>query len=329
MQHLRDARRRRPEHGAPAAGVRHRDDPRGPGRPGRAAVRPGGAHRCRLDPASEEQQACVEPVRDTDGFNWGYDPWHYTTPEGSYATDPEGPARTREFREMVAALNDAGPARRHGRRLQPHDRARPGPEVGARPDRARLLPPAVGDRCRRDVDVLLQHRDRARHDGEADGRLGGHLGDRLQGRRVPVRPDGPPQPSQHGGGARGARRAHRRERRRRRRAHLRLRRGLELRRGRRQRPVPAGQPARAVRRRHRHVQRPAARRRPRRRPVRRRPADPGLRVRSVHRAERRRRPTARPSEQRARLLLYHDQIKVGLAGNLRDYDVRRPHRRRR
>ena len=29
--------------------------------------------------------------------------------------------------------------------------------------------------------------------------------------------------------------------------------------------------------------------------------------------------TARPSEQRARLLLYQDQIKVGLAGNLRDY----------
>ena len=26
-----------------------------------------------------------------------------------------------------------------------------------------------------------------------------------------------------------------------------------------------------------------------------------------------------PDEQRARLLLYHDQIKVGLAGNLRDY----------
>jgi pullulanase-type alpha-1,6-glucosidase len=66
-----------------------------------AAPPPGGS-------ASEEQQACIEPVRDTDGFNWGYDPWHYTTPEGSYATDPEGPARTREFREMVAAINGAG-----------------------------------------------------------------------------------------------------------------------------------------------------------------------------------------------------------------------------
>jgi len=61
-----------------------------------------------LDPAGEDQQACLEPIRDTDGFNWGYDPWHYTVPEGSYATDPEGPGRTREFREMVAAVNGAG-----------------------------------------------------------------------------------------------------------------------------------------------------------------------------------------------------------------------------
>ena len=59
-------------------------------------------------PASEEQQACISPVRDTDGFNWGYDPLHYTAPEGSYATDPEGTARNREFREMVKAVNGAG-----------------------------------------------------------------------------------------------------------------------------------------------------------------------------------------------------------------------------
>jgi pullulanase-type alpha-1,6-glucosidase len=59
-------------------------------------------------PASEEQQACLEPIRDTDGFNWGYDPLHYTTPEGSYSTRPDGPARTLEFREMVKAINRAG-----------------------------------------------------------------------------------------------------------------------------------------------------------------------------------------------------------------------------
>ena len=72
--------------------------------------------------------------------------------------------------------------------------------------------------------------------------------------------------------------------------------------------------------------RPPARRGARRRPVRRGPAHPGLRHRPVHRSQRRRRSTARPSEQRARLLLYQDQIKVGLAGNLRDYTLRRPQR---
>lgn len=56
-------------------------------------------------PDSTEQQALIEPIRDLDGFNWGYDPYHYTVPEGSYATDPDGPTRILEFRQMVQALN--------------------------------------------------------------------------------------------------------------------------------------------------------------------------------------------------------------------------------
>ena len=59
-------------------------------------------------PDSGAQQACIEPVRDTDGFNWGYDPLHYTTPEGSYSTRPDGADRTLEFREMVKGINRAG-----------------------------------------------------------------------------------------------------------------------------------------------------------------------------------------------------------------------------
>jgi pullulanase-type alpha-1,6-glucosidase len=47
-------------------------------------------------------------LQELDAFNWGYDPFHYTTPEGSYSTDPDGSARIREFREMVAALNQMG-----------------------------------------------------------------------------------------------------------------------------------------------------------------------------------------------------------------------------
>jgi pullulanase-type alpha-1,6-glucosidase len=59
-------------------------------------------------PASLEQQACIEQIRGRDAFNWGYDPLHYTAPEGSYATDPDGPRRTLEFRRMVQALNGVG-----------------------------------------------------------------------------------------------------------------------------------------------------------------------------------------------------------------------------
>lgn len=57
---------------------------------------------------TEDIQAVVDSVRDRDGYNWGYDPFHYTAPEGSYATDPEGVARIRELREMVMGLGAIG-----------------------------------------------------------------------------------------------------------------------------------------------------------------------------------------------------------------------------
>jgi len=59
-------------------------------------------------PDSEEQQAAVTATENLDGFNWGYDPFHYTTPEGSYSTNPDGPTRILEFREMVQSLNKTG-----------------------------------------------------------------------------------------------------------------------------------------------------------------------------------------------------------------------------
>jgi pullulanase len=57
---------------------------------------------------SSDQQALVAATADQDGFNWGYDPLHYNVPEGSYATDADGSARIREFREMVQSLNQSG-----------------------------------------------------------------------------------------------------------------------------------------------------------------------------------------------------------------------------
>ncbi|MFI6338163.1 pullulanase-type alpha-1,6-glucosidase [Streptomyces sp. NPDC050535] len=58
--------------------------------------------------ASDKQQECVAKVAAKDAYNWGYDPFHYTVPEGSYATDPDGTDRTVEFREMVKSLNEDG-----------------------------------------------------------------------------------------------------------------------------------------------------------------------------------------------------------------------------
>ncbi len=59
-------------------------------------------------PAAEEQQAAIGEVREQDPYNWGYDPYHYTVPEGSYATEPMGTPRLVQYREMVKALNEAG-----------------------------------------------------------------------------------------------------------------------------------------------------------------------------------------------------------------------------
>lgn len=57
---------------------------------------------------SEKQQECVTASAAKDAYNWGYDPYHYTVPEGSYAGDPDGTARTVEFRRMVKSLNQEG-----------------------------------------------------------------------------------------------------------------------------------------------------------------------------------------------------------------------------
>jgi pullulanase len=61
-----------------------------------------------LPPNSDGQANAVNIIKGQDGFNWGYDPWHYTTPEGSYATDPNGTPRLVEFRQMVQSLNQTG-----------------------------------------------------------------------------------------------------------------------------------------------------------------------------------------------------------------------------
>jgi len=42
-------------------------------------------------------------------YNWGYDPLHFNTPEGSFASDNSDPrTRIREFRQLVQSLHQAG-----------------------------------------------------------------------------------------------------------------------------------------------------------------------------------------------------------------------------
>lgn len=59
---------------------------------------------------SRRPQAAVTAVADQDAYSWGYDPYHWMAPEGSYAREghQDGGARTREVREMVGALHGMG-----------------------------------------------------------------------------------------------------------------------------------------------------------------------------------------------------------------------------
>ena len=57
---------------------------------------------------SDQQQAIAGFMKASDSYNWGYDPFHYGAPEGSYASTAEGTAKIYEFRQMVQGLNAAG-----------------------------------------------------------------------------------------------------------------------------------------------------------------------------------------------------------------------------
>jgi pullulanase-type alpha-1,6-glucosidase len=59
-------------------------------------------------PDSSKQQRLLQIIREHDGYNWGYDPLHFTVPEGSYSTRPDSNQRILEFREMVKSLNQMG-----------------------------------------------------------------------------------------------------------------------------------------------------------------------------------------------------------------------------
>ncbi|KAK3143133.1 hypothetical protein QOZ80_4BG0358810 [Eleusine coracana subsp. coracana] len=62
----------------------------------------------KLPPDSDMQQAAVVAIQEEDPYNWGYNPVLWGVPKGSYATNPDGPSRIIEYRQMVQALNRLG-----------------------------------------------------------------------------------------------------------------------------------------------------------------------------------------------------------------------------
>ncbi|GAA6171670.1 hypothetical protein NBRC116592_13400 [Colwellia sp. KU-HH00111] len=61
-----------------------------------------------FDASGEQIQQIVSELRQYDNFNWGYDPFHYTVPEGSYALNPQGKGRLVEFRAMIQSIHRLG-----------------------------------------------------------------------------------------------------------------------------------------------------------------------------------------------------------------------------
>ena len=55
-----------------------------------------------------DAQALTEQIRNFDLYNWGYDPKHFNTPEGSYSSNADSVARIKEMRAMNQSLHEIG-----------------------------------------------------------------------------------------------------------------------------------------------------------------------------------------------------------------------------
>ena len=68
--------------------------------------------------AGTDQQAAVAAIQGEDGYNWGYDPVHYMTPEGSYAIHPD--QRVQEGQARNPAAPGRGMIAQAPRQEHPH-----------------------------------------------------------------------------------------------------------------------------------------------------------------------------------------------------------------
>ena len=148
-------------------------------------------------PASTEQQACIEAIRDADGFNWGYDPFHFSAPEGSYAVDPNGGARVAEFREMVGALHGTGlqvvldEVYNHTAASGQGEKSVLDQVVPGYYQRLNAAGDVETSTCCQNVATEHEVAEKLMVDSVV------HVGARLQGRRLPLRPHGPPLEGEH------------------------------------------------------------------------------------------------------------------------------------
>ena len=187
------ARRRRAEHRAPAADLRHRHDRGGPGRRRRRPPATCASLRARQRPSSRPAST---RSRGKDALQLGLRPVPLHGPRGLLRLDghaADGGARVAEFRTMVGGAAPGRPAGRARPGVQPH--ARPPARTRSRCSTRSCPATTTASNAAGAVEtstccqnVATEHADGA----EAHGRLGRAVGPRLPGRRLPLRPHGPP-----------------------------------------------------------------------------------------------------------------------------------------
>ena len=204
---LEAARRGRAQHGAPAADVRHRHDRGGPGQAATPAVRP------RVVRPGQRRAAGVRRRRrEQRRLQLGLRPVPLQRARGLVRLErhaADGGARVAEFRTMVGALHQDGLQVVLDQVFNHTAAVRPGRASRCSTRSCPATTSASTRRARVETSTCCQNVATEHADGrEAHGRLGRHVGPGLQGRRLPLRPDGPPLQGQHARGARGPRRAH-------------------------------------------------------------------------------------------------------------------------
>jgi len=60
------------------------------------------------DTSTDQSSVLTQALRDSDGYNFGYDPKHFNAPDGSFSSDADGVSRIIEMRAMNKALHDLG-----------------------------------------------------------------------------------------------------------------------------------------------------------------------------------------------------------------------------